>query len=121
VRKYRFLDEHRIGESESWFADMAARGLHLNSIGTLFAHFEQGESERMHYRIDFLFQALDKGDDVQRKLYSECDGNMYAHLKICASSAHRWIQTHQNPIPILPNMRSRFNGSDAGMPCLRVL
>ena len=71
-RKYRFLDEHRIGENESWLTDMAARGLHLKSIGTMFAYFEQGEPERVRYRIDFMSKQLDKGDDVQRKLYAEC-------------------------------------------------
>ena len=72
VQKYRFLDEHRIGENESWLADMSARGLHIKSMGRLFAHFEQGEPEPMRYRIDFMFQALDIGDDVQRKMYSQC-------------------------------------------------
>jgi len=72
VRKYRFLDEYRIGETESWLSDMAARGLHLKSIGPMFARFERGEPKRMEYRVDFVSRALDYDDDMQRKLYAEC-------------------------------------------------
>ena len=68
-RKYRFLDIHRIGETESWLSDMAAQGLHLKKIGPVFAHFERGEPERMRYRVDFLYRKPDMGYE-QRAMYA---------------------------------------------------
>ena len=52
VRKVRPADYWRIGERESWLSDMAAQGLHLNKMGTYFAHFKRGEPKRMEYRIE---------------------------------------------------------------------
>lgn len=52
VRKLRPSDYWRIGEHESWFQDMAAKGLHLKKIGIHFAHFVKGEPKQMRYRID---------------------------------------------------------------------
>ncbi|MEH7385371.1 DUF2812 domain-containing protein [Bacillus sp. JJ1521] len=52
VRKIRPSDYWRIGEHESWFADMAAKGFHFKKMGIHFAHFVKGEPKQMRYRID---------------------------------------------------------------------
>lgn len=52
VRKLRPSDYWRIGEHESWFQDMAAKGFHLKSMGLYFAHFVKGEPKDMKYRLD---------------------------------------------------------------------
>ncbi|WHX42733.1 DUF2812 domain-containing protein [Mesobacillus sp. AQ2] len=52
VYKLRPSDYWRIGEHESWFADMAAQGLFLKKMGIHFARFEKGEPRKMRYRID---------------------------------------------------------------------
>lgn len=52
VRKLRPSDYWRIGEHESWFQDMAAKGFHLKKMGLYFAHFVKGEPKKMRYRID---------------------------------------------------------------------
>ncbi|MBT2691753.1 DUF2812 domain-containing protein [Bacillus sp. ISL-55] len=52
VYKLRPSDYWRIGEHESWFADMAAQGLYLKKMGIHFAKFEKGEPKNMRYRID---------------------------------------------------------------------
>ncbi|MEG0383781.1 MAG: DUF2812 domain-containing protein [Solibacillus sp.] len=52
VRKLRPTDYWRIGEHESWFSDMSAKGLHLHKVGIHFAHFKKGDPKRMEYRIE---------------------------------------------------------------------
>ncbi|UII54242.1 DUF2812 domain-containing protein [Cytobacillus spongiae] len=52
VWKLRPSDYWRIGEHESWFSDLAAKGLHLNKMGVLFVKFEKAEPKQMRYRID---------------------------------------------------------------------
>lgn len=69
VRKYRFIDIHRIGENESWLTDMSAKGLHLRKLGPAYAHFERGEPKRMRYRIDFTYKTPE-ADGEQRALYA---------------------------------------------------
>lgn len=69
IRKIRPNDYWRIGEHESWFTDMAAQGLHLKKMGTHFAHFIQGEPQKMKYRIE-----VSKGKGIsleQVDLYEE--------------------------------------------------
>ncbi|MGN7477310.1 DUF2812 domain-containing protein [Solibacillus silvestris] len=69
VRKIRPSNYWRIGEHESWFSDMALKGLHLRKMGIYFAHFEQGEPRRMEYRIEVT---KNKGiSDEQIELYEE--------------------------------------------------
>jgi hypothetical protein len=51
VRKMRTFDIWQIGETESWLSDMAAQGLHLQKMGSLFTKFEKGPPKQMHYRI----------------------------------------------------------------------
>lgn len=52
VRKVRPADYWRIGEHESWFSDMSAKGWHLHKMGIQFAHFKKGDPKRMEYRIE---------------------------------------------------------------------
>ncbi|BAQ11118.1 hypothetical protein OXB_2647 [Bacillus sp. OxB-1] len=68
VRRLR-SDEWRIGEHESWFADMAAQGLHLKKLGRIFARFERGEPKRTRYRIDVSIHK--KMSEEQMELYEE--------------------------------------------------
>jgi hypothetical protein len=55
TRRLRPKDIWRIGEHESWFMDMAAKGLHLQSLGRVFAKFSKGEPKKTRYRIDLSF------------------------------------------------------------------
>lgn len=52
VYKFRPSDYWRIGEHESWFAEMAAEGFYLQKIGIHFAKFVKREPNKMRYRID---------------------------------------------------------------------
>jgi hypothetical protein len=52
VHKLRPSDYWRIGEHESWFADMASEGLHLKKMKIHRAQFVKGEPKKMRYRID---------------------------------------------------------------------
>ncbi|MDF2531881.1 MAG: hypothetical protein K0Q65_1462, partial [Clostridia bacterium] len=68
VWKLRPKDYWRIGEHESWFADMAVIGLHLKKMGIQFAKFEKGEPKETRYRIDV---AKDSLTEEQKCLYKE--------------------------------------------------
>lgn len=52
VYKLRPSDYWRIGEHESWFADMAAKGFQLKKMGLQFVQFIKGEPKEMKYRMD---------------------------------------------------------------------
>lgn len=69
IRKLRPSDYWRIGEHESWFADMAAEGLHIEKMGLNFAHFVEDQPRETRYRIDVSF----KKDIIseQRQMYAE--------------------------------------------------
>lgn len=69
VYKLRPSDYWRIGEHESWFADMAANGLFLKKMGFHFAKFVKGEPMEMRYRIE-----VNSGDEItseQKQMYAE--------------------------------------------------
>jgi hypothetical protein len=68
ILKLRPNDYWRIGEHESWFADMAANGLHLKKTGLQFAKFEKGEPKKTKYRIDVT---KDKLTEEQKNLYRD--------------------------------------------------
>jgi hypothetical protein len=69
-KKLRPDDFYRIGEHESWFSDMAARGLMLKKMGLNFAHFTKGQKKKIRYRIDV---SMDKEITEERKeIYSLC-------------------------------------------------
>ncbi|MFF5995082.1 DUF2812 domain-containing protein [Lysinibacillus sp. KU-BSD001] len=69
VRKLRPSDYWRIGEHESWFQDMAAKGFHLKKMGLYFAHFVKGEPKKMRYRIDVSLKK--KITPEQIEMYSD--------------------------------------------------
>ena len=69
VRKLRPSDYWRIGEHESWFADMAAKGLHLKKMGIHFAYFVKGEPKKMRYRIDVSMKRTMKLEQLE--MYAE--------------------------------------------------
>ncbi|OEH91760.1 DUF2812 domain-containing protein [Bacillus solimangrovi] len=52
ILRLRFREYWRIGEQESWLADMAENGLHLNKMGSIFAHFDKAEPKQMRYRLE---------------------------------------------------------------------
>lgn len=68
VRKLRPSDYWRIGEHESWFADMALKGCHLKKVGILFAQFEKGAPKKTKYRIDVATNSI---TDEEKGLYQE--------------------------------------------------
>ncbi|KPU44752.1 hypothetical protein OXPF_18380 [Oxobacter pfennigii] len=67
---YKLLpwDEWRIGERESWFQDMAAKGQHLVKAGKHFAKFKKGEPKDMRYRVDVSNFAL---SEERKKAHEE--------------------------------------------------
>ena len=69
VHKLRPSDYWRIGEHESWFADMAAEGLHLNRMKLLRAQFVKGEPKKMRYRIDVSIKKRITPEQIQ--MYAE--------------------------------------------------
>jgi Protein of unknown function (DUF2812) len=69
VRKLRPSDYWRIGEHESWFHDMAAKGFHLKKMGLYFAHFVKGEPKKVRYRIDVSLKK--KITPEQIEMYSD--------------------------------------------------
>lgn len=69
VYKLRPSDYWRIGEHESWFADMAARGLYLKKLGLQFVQFVKGEPKEMRYRIDVSIEKKITPEQIQ--MYAE--------------------------------------------------
>jgi Protein of unknown function (DUF2812) len=69
VRKLRPSDYWRIGEHESWFADMSAKGYHFKKMGIHLAHFIKGEPKQMRYRIDVSMKR--KINPEQIEMYAE--------------------------------------------------
>ncbi len=83
IRKLRPSDYWRIGEHESWFSDMAEKGLHLKKMGIHFAHFTKGDPKKMRYRIDVSIKR--KMTPEQIRMYAESGwdyvtGNNYFHV-----------------------------------------
>jgi len=54
VRKILPDDMWNIGKIESWFSDMAKKGLNLKSIGRIFVSFEKCEPSKTKYRMDVI-------------------------------------------------------------------
>jgi hypothetical protein len=69
VHKLRPSDYWRIGEHESWFSEMAAKGLHLKKMGMHFAKFDKGEPKKMRYRIDVSIRKTITQEQI--KMYAE--------------------------------------------------
>lgn len=54
VKRFLLGDLWDFGKNESWFSDMAANGLHLQSVGNWLATFENGKPKKAKYRIEIL-------------------------------------------------------------------
>ncbi|MFC7680169.1 DUF2812 domain-containing protein [Paenibacillus sp. GCM10028914] len=90
VRKLRPSDYWRIGEHESWFTDMAARGFHLKKMGLFFAHFVKGEPREMRYRIDV---------SLNKKLTPE-QIEMYADSGWDYVTGYQYFQVFSSPVEL---------------------
>ena len=83
VYKLRPSDYWRIGEHESWFADMAAKGFHLKKMGLQFVKFVKGEPKEMRYRIDVSIEKKITLEQIQMYAESGWDyvtSNKYFHV-----------------------------------------
>ncbi|ATW23513.1 DUF2812 domain-containing protein [Candidatus Formimonas warabiya] len=49
VRRFMQDDIWNLGRNESWFSDMAKKGLHLRRIGLFFATFEKAEPQKTKF------------------------------------------------------------------------
>jgi hypothetical protein len=88
VRKLRPSDYWRIGEHESWFADMAEQGLQLKKMGKYFAKFAKGEPKKLRYRIDVSFSRKISSEQVE--MYSESGWDYvtsYSYFHVFSSPA----------------------------------
>lgn len=86
INKLRPTDYWRIGEHESWFSDMAAKGLHLKKMGLHFAKFIKGEPKKTRYRIDISPSRKITPD--QKQIYAESGWDYvtsYGHFNVFSS------------------------------------
>jgi hypothetical protein len=73
IHKLRPSDYWRIGEHESWFADMAAEGFHLKKMKIHRAQFAKGEPKKMRYRIDVSMKKKISPEQIQMYVESGWD------------------------------------------------
>lgn len=73
VLKLRPDDYWNIVEHESWFTEMARKGLLLKKVGVLFTHFERGSQQEMKYRIEVSKKPLSE----EQLDYYEASGWQY--------------------------------------------
>ena len=63
-------EPYEIDALESWFSDLSAEGLHVQSANALYATFAEGEKKRLLYRMepkqDGIFPALDESNAEER-------------------------------------------------------
>ncbi|ABX41736.1 DUF2812 domain-containing protein [Lachnoclostridium phytofermentans] len=78
VRRFILDDIWRLGRTESWFSDMAMKGLHLRRIGLMFATFEKGEEKKTKYRIGIISPRITKD---QLEIYKESGWQLVTRLK----------------------------------------
>ena len=69
-RKLLPTEPYEIDALESWFSDLSAEGLHLQSANALYATFAEGEKKRLLFRMepkqDGIFPALDESKAEER-------------------------------------------------------
>lgn len=90
VLKLRPSDYWRIGEHESWFTDMAAKGFHLKKMGLHFAHFVKGEPKKMRFRIDV---------SITKKLTPE-QIQMYAESGWDYVTSYNFFHVYASPVEL---------------------
>ena len=79
VKKFMPGDLWDFGKNESWFSDMALKGLHLQSIGSWFAVFEKGQPQKTKYRIEVLEESPSQ---EQLELYREWGWDLVANKQM---------------------------------------
>jgi len=98
IKKWILDDSWAIGRNESWFSDMAKRGLHLKKIGRQFAHFEKGEVKQTEYRVDVFNEPP---IDEQLQIYKECGWNLVTKNRefyiFSSSDPSCTIELHTDP------------------------
>ena len=101
VRRRRFLDFWRIGETECWLTDMASQGLHLKELSTLLASFERGEPKNTNYRLDFT-RSEQQSTDEQLGLYTDTGWDYVCELgeyRIFSAPKESDVsEIHANPV-----------------------
>lgn len=78
VRKFMQDDIWNLGRNESWFSDMAKKGLHLRRIGLFFVTFEKAEPKKTKYRMDIISPGP---TDEQLEIYKESGWQLVTNLK----------------------------------------
>lgn len=79
VRRFNFVDMWDYGKNESWYSDMALKGLHLQDIGNFLVTFEKGQPKKTKYRIEIL---EDNPSQEQLDLYKEYGWELVTNKKI---------------------------------------
>ena len=69
VWRLKPYDYWHISEYESWFSDMAAKGLHVKKLGAEFIQFEKGQPKKKKYHL-----AVSKGKKLS-------DEQMYKYVE----------------------------------------
>ncbi len=126
VRKMVLENVWRIEEHESWFADMAKEGLHLQKIGRLFAYFEQGEPKDVRYRIDTSSNKKITVED--KRMFQEAGWTHIARLGefnvFSSPAALRAPELHTDPVEqsfTLRDLSKRFWKSTIALVILSIL
>lgn len=79
VKRFNLADLWEYGKNESWFSDMAARGLHLKSFGKYLVTFEKGQPKKTKYRIEILEESPSQ---EQLDLYKDYGWELVTNKKI---------------------------------------
>lgn len=79
------------GLIESWLADMAGKGLHLKSLGQVFAEFERGEPKQTVYRADVLGPRL-KEEQAEEQIARYQENGW----KLIAQNWNYWIVSSED-------------------------
>lgn len=100
VYKLLLQDEYwDIGRYESWFMDMAAKGLHLESIGRLFVRFRKGVPANTRYRIDVLYE---EPSQEQLEFYAEYGWTLVTGFEnfyvFSCQEGSNWPELHTDPV-----------------------
>lgn len=79
VRRFKLGQLWEYGKNESWYSDMALKGLHLQSVGNFLVTFEKGEPKKTKYRIEILEESPTQ---EQLDLYKEYGWELAASNQI---------------------------------------
>ena len=66
---------------QSWFEDMAEKGLFFKECGVFFAKFEKGEPKDMRYRLDFCDVVACDIPEEKKELYERSGWNVVGDFK----------------------------------------